>query len=208
MKKVVYMKNFVFGFIFVFFNTLLFSQEIIDFSQYHESKISKAAGAWSGDSPKEYWAIGSHFRSVAHFLGRQENRRDYVWFSDDTVSTIFLYNGELPPIQRGQVVVIYYKKISENFTPTFELEHIELTNEYFIIGNTYNLNLERNSNLRLRTRDNVKSDIILSIPYYGQVRIIEIGKEETIDGINSVWVKVEYNDTVGWCFGGRILFFV
>ena len=50
-----------------------------------------------------------------------------------------------------------------------------------------------------------------------KVKILELGKAETIDGINSNWVKVEVQNgakdrdgkpikagTVGWCYGGYL----
>ena len=49
-----------------------------------------------------------------------------------------------------------------------------------------------------------------------KVKILELGKEETIDGINSNWVKVEVisgrdrdgkdikKKTTGWCYGGYL----
>jgi hypothetical protein len=198
------MKKFVFVGIYIFFNSLLFSQEIIDFSQYHERKIGKAEGAWNENSPKEYWDIGSRFRSVVHFLNRQENRSDYVWFTDDSAATIFLYNNELPLIEKGQVVVIYYRKRHHGNMfdgPRFELEHIELTNDFFIIGNEYQVK----DNLRLRTKEGIDGNIILTIQKFANVIILEVGKkEETIDGITSVWVKVNYKGNIGWCFGGYI----
>ena len=51
-----------------------------------------------------------------------------------------------------------------------------------------------------------------------KVKILELGKAETIDGISSNWVKVEVQSggkdrdgktitkgTVGWCFGGYFM---
>ena len=50
-----------------------------------------------------------------------------------------------------------------------------------------------------------------------KVKILELGKTETIDGISSNWVKVEVQSgakdrdckvikagTVGWCYGGYL----
>ena len=50
-----------------------------------------------------------------------------------------------------------------------------------------------------------------------KVKILEVGKAETIDGISSNWVQVEVQSgakdrggktitkgTVGWCFGGYL----
>ena len=72
-------------------------------------------------------------------------------------------------------------------------------------------------NLRLRTEESTKSQIITTIGINTQVTILEIGKEETIDGIKSNWVKIQItvtgkdnNDnwipkyTEGWCYGGYL----
>ncbi|MDR1144422.1 MAG: SH3 domain-containing protein [Spirochaetaceae bacterium] len=195
------MKYFIFVGIFIFSYSFSFSQDI---SQYHERKIAKAMGAWNEKSPREDWEIGSRFKSTVHFLSVQDNRKDYVWFRDDSAVTMFLYNGELPPIEKGQVAIIYYRKRTHGNIfegPQFELEQIELTNEYFIIGDKYMVK----DNLRLRTRGTVNSNVVVTIPKYQNVIVLETGREEeTIDTITSVWLKVNYNDTIGWCFGGYI----
>ena len=73
------------------------------------------------------------------------------------------------------------------------------------------------SNLRLRTTGTKDSETICIISKDSQVKILEFGSFETIDGISSNWVKVEVQKgakdrdgnpikagTVGWCYGGYL----
>lgn len=72
-------------------------------------------------------------------------------------------------------------------------------------------------NLRLRSEEATTSDILTVLQAGTRVKILEVGKAETIDGISSNWVKVEVQSggkdrdgktitkgTVGWCFGGYL----
>lgn len=71
-------------------------------------------------------------------------------------------------------------------------------------------------NLRLRSSEETSSNVITTMQGNTKVKVIEIGKTETIDGIKSAWVKVEIlsgkdkegkdikKGTTGWCFGGYL----
>ena len=72
-------------------------------------------------------------------------------------------------------------------------------------------------NLKLRSGEATTSEVITVMSAGTKVKILELGKEENIDGINSNWVKVEVQsgakdregntiskDTVGWCYGGYL----
>ena len=71
-------------------------------------------------------------------------------------------------------------------------------------------------NLRLRETGSTSGKAITTMQADTYVRILSLGKEETIDGITDNWVQVETlfgaNDTegklihgeVGWCFGGYL----
>lgn len=74
-----------------------------------------------------------------------------------------------------------------------------------------------NENLKLRNGEKKSSDLITVMAKDSWVKILAIGKKETIDGITSNWVKVSTvrnsvdtdgnkipYDTVGWCFGGYL----
>ena len=72
-------------------------------------------------------------------------------------------------------------------------------------------------NLRLRSGEETSSQVVTVMQAGTRVRIEEVGKAETIDGISSNWVKVNVQygakdrdgkriptGTVGWCFGGYL----
>jgi hypothetical protein len=72
-------------------------------------------------------------------------------------------------------------------------------------------------NLKLRSAEATTSEIITVMSAGTKVKILELGKTENIDGINSNWVKVEVQagakdrdgkpikkGTVGWCYGGYL----
>ena len=71
-------------------------------------------------------------------------------------------------------------------------------------------------NLRLRETGSTSGKAITTMQAGTYVRILSLGKEETIDGITDNWVEVELQTgarnlegevitgTVGWCFGGYL----
>ena len=72
-------------------------------------------------------------------------------------------------------------------------------------------------NLKLRSGKHTSTQVLAVMQAGAKVRILELGREETIDGIPSNWVKVEVQQgakdrdgkpikggTVGWCFGGYL----
>ena len=72
-------------------------------------------------------------------------------------------------------------------------------------------------NLRLRSAGSMDGAAILTIQKGSLLEVIGTGKNETIDGIDSSWVKVKVlestqdkdgslvqEETEGWCFGGYL----
>ena len=72
-------------------------------------------------------------------------------------------------------------------------------------------------NLKLRSGEATSTQVLTVMQAGTKVKILELGKAETIDGINSNWVKVEVQagakdrdgkpikaGTVGWCYGGYL----
>ena len=72
-------------------------------------------------------------------------------------------------------------------------------------------------NLKLRSGEAITSEVLTVMSAGTKVKILELGKAENIDGINSNWVKVEVQSgakdrdgntisrgTVGWCYGGYL----
>ena len=59
--------------------------------------------------------------------------------------------------------------------------------------------------LRLRQTGSELGNITGTIPSGSLVKVINIGKQETIDGIEANWVMVETGENQqGWCFGGYL----
>lgn len=71
-------------------------------------------------------------------------------------------------------------------------------------------------NLKLRSGEATTTSVLTVMQARTKVKILELGKAETIDGINSNWVKVEIisgkdrngnvirSGTTGWCYGGYL----
>ncbi len=72
-------------------------------------------------------------------------------------------------------------------------------------------------NLKLRSGEATATQVLTVMAAGTKVKILELGKSETIDGISSNWVKVEVQKgakdrdgnpikagTVGWCYGGYL----
>ena len=77
-----------------------------------------------------------------------------------------------------------------------------------------NKTMTATENLKLRSAEATTSDILTVLQAGTRVKILEVGKAETIDGITDNWVQVEtlfgaidteeklIQGEVGWCFGG------
>lgn len=80
-----------------------------------------------------------------------------------------------------------------------------------------NKTMSVSENLKLRSGEATSTQVLTVMSAGTKVKILELGKAETIDGINSNWVKVEVQGgakdrdgkeikkgTVGWCYGGYL----
>lgn len=73
-----------------------------------------------------------------------------------------------------------------------------------------------NENLKLRSGEATSTQVLTVMSAGTKVKVLELGKEETIDGIKSNWVKVEVisgkdrdgkdikKKMTGWCYGGYL----
>ena len=74
-----------------------------------------------------------------------------------------------------------------------------------------------NENLKLRSGEASSTQVLVVMQAGTKVKILELGKAETIDGISSNWVKIEVQagakdrdgkpikaGTIGWCYGGYL----
>ena len=82
---------------------------------------------------------------------------------------------------------------------------------------TKNKTMTVTENLKLRSGEATSTQVLAIMQAGTKVKILELGKAETIDGISSNWVKVEVQanakdrdgkpiktGTVGWCYGGYL----
>ena len=82
---------------------------------------------------------------------------------------------------------------------------------------TVNKTMSVTENLKLRSGEATTTSVLTVMAAGTKVKILQLGKAENIDGINSNWVKVEVQKgakdrngkeikagTVGWCYGGYL----
>ncbi len=120
------------------------------------------------------------------------------------------------------------KEAIEKFITTNSLDlskvtwpcHADGTCEYNANMKSSNVSLNKtmlvNENLKLRSGEATSSQVLAVMQAGTKVKILELGKAETIDGINSNWVKVEIisgsnkdgnklkSGMTGWCYGGYL----
>ena len=71
----------------------------------------------------------------------------------------------------------------------------------------WNNEVERYQRLRVRSEPNVESEIIYELSRGDVVVIMETGNEYTdASGITGNWVKISFNEIIGWCFSGYLDF--
>lgn len=104
-------------------------------------------------------------------------------------------------------------KIPKNRTASSNIEATKV-----IVSNvTKNKSMLVTENLKLRSGEAISTQVLTVMAAGTKVKILELGKAETIDGISSNWVKVEVQadakdrngkpikkGTVGWCYGGYL----
>ena len=147
------------------------------------------------------------------------NEGDFTLRLEIKSNLIYLYNNET-----NELIVELM-----NVTP----EWIEKIQTYFNTGNNVFLSEKEknnkihtitpnqlksvNENLKLRSGEATTTPVLTVMSAGTKVKILELGKAETIDGISSNWVKVEVQfgakdrdgkpikaGTVGWCYGGYL----
>ena len=91
------------------------------------------------------------------------------------------------------------------------------TDDSFYTNVSKNKNMLVNENLKLRSGEASSTQVLVVMQAGTKVKILELGKAETIDGISSNWVKIEVQagakdrdgkpikaGTIGWCYGGYL----
>ena len=108
---------------------------------------------------------------------------------------------------------------SKKYRPFLYFDAIikENTDDLFSTNVAPNKTMLVTENLKLRSGEATSTQVLTVMSAGTKVKILELGKAETIDGINSNWVKVEVQfnatdrdgkpikaGTVGWCYGGYL----
>ncbi|MDR2663375.1 MAG: SH3 domain-containing protein [Treponema sp.] len=187
--------------VLVFNAALSFSQDF-DRSQYLFMTYHEAI--------RQYFDTGErdrHYVMEAHFIEKNyQLRKPQVFiFTNDPAQYWILNmecNPDIPDLPRGTVIRVYYRRwpAPGGNNPTF-IDFIEPVPKRFIAGHAYGAF----ENLNIRTGPGTSSAKITTIGKSDMVQIIEEGPEETIDGINSSWVRVRLKSgQTGWAFGGYL----
>ncbi len=108
--------------------------------------------------------------------------------------------------------------LSQVVTPKHSTDNTNLLTSSLVSTNVKaNKTMTVKENLKLRSGEATSTQVITVMQAGTKVKILELGKPETIDGISSNWVKVEVQkgakdregkpikaETVGWCYGGYL----
>jgi hypothetical protein len=194
-----------FGLFFLIIPYFVFSQDI-DRSLYREIGLVEAS-----EIRHNFTGTTQYYKSLAHFDHEYYNSAMgnlnivvYMYPAQFTQLRYYRSRSLGITINHGQIVMLYHREtINSNGGFDSILDYIELVNDmHLIIGTRYIVT----ENLRLRNSGNLSGGHILTIQRGRTVTVLEIGNEETINGITSNWVKVRLydDDTEGWCFGGYL----
>lgn len=110
------------------------------------------------------------------------------------------------------------KPIEENLKHTWaELKNGLSETSACVSQVSINKIMKVSENLKLRSGEAISTQVLTVMSAGTKVKVLELGKEETIDGISSNWVKIEIQSgakdkdgksikkgTVGWCYGGYL----
>lgn len=146
----------------------------------------------------QYYVSYAHFDQLHYnsYMGWNQ----VIFYERVSQYCSFIDYGDFPAIKSGTVLKIYYRfegSMDEGFDNY--LDDFEITDRLFIQDTYYGAQ----DNLRIRSRGLVTGEIIGLLKKGEYAKVLEIGNEQTIDGITSEWVKIRTKDNKeGWCFGG------
>jgi uncharacterized protein YgiM (DUF1202 family) len=193
----------LFFLIFIFNVVLVFSQNI-DRSKYQLMTYEEAFTRYIDSKGRySYFIMEAHFIEISYLHDYPE----LVIFTNDTeryYSSLWLKcNPNILNLPKSTVIRVYYQMYSDWVNTYYTVDFIEPVNKRFIIGNVY----PTFENLNIRNEPSTSSSIITTIKKYDVVNILDEGPKTTIDGINSLWVKVKLKSgQIGWAFGGYLEF--
>jgi len=129
-------------------------------------------------------------------------------------------NSKILMLDKKYNVVLELIPVNNEWINTFT-EFLQEWDEQKVFYSTFSIKkgdvLTVNENLKLRSGEATSTQVLSVMSAGTKVKILELGKDETIDGINSNWVKVEVQSdakdrdgkpikagTIGWCYGGYL----
>ena len=193
--------------------------EIIIEKEVIKKTTAEEVTLWGGDLSK---IIN---KEIEKFFFRFDGDYVYIYLDDNKTlfTTYYAYSNE------------EYLTIKESIkTNNFDMSkisfprHADGTCDYEDVSSvktvsTSSTNVAKNKtmtvfeNLKLRSGEATTTQVLTVMQAGTKVKILELGKAETIDGISSNWVKVEVQSgakdrdgktirtgTVGWCYGGYL----
>ncbi|NLV28589.1 MAG: SH3 domain-containing protein [Erysipelotrichaceae bacterium] len=173
-------------------------------SSYFIKNIKRIPGGYNVYARCYLWRVDDTFIDENQFPQKDSDVLLLLRIDGDYLD-IFL-NNEGNRIGSFVLVDTAFYKQCENqiFKNTSDLSKITWPRRDYdsaLIGSTG----KTTDNLRLRSMQERKSHAITTLVKDTSVDLIDIGRRETIDGINSRWVQVktETGET-GWCFGGYL----
>lgn len=123
---------------------------------------------------------------------------------------------KIPFTEKNKLLEIIKSKKYRPFLYFDEIIKVS-TDDSFYTNVSKNKTMLVNENLKLRSGEASSTQVLVVMQAGTKVKILELGKAETIDGISSNWVKIEVQagakdrdgkpikaGTIGWCYGGYL----
>ncbi len=123
---------------------------------------------------------------------------------------------KIPFTEKNKLLEIIKSKKYRPFLYFDEIIKVS-TDDSFYTNVSKNKTMLVNENLKLRSGEASSPQVLVVMQAGTKVKILELGKAETIDGISSNWVKIEVQagakdrdgkpikaGTIGWCYGGYL----
>lgn len=154
-----------------------------------------------------------------------KNDGDYMYLSSDNFKTVYTFCS----IEKAFIDELIYFMNDKTFnldnfswprhaddTCDYETKKILVAPSSSATNVNINKEMSVKENLKLRSAEATTSTVLNVMAAGTKVKVLELGKAETIDGINSNWVKVEIisgkdrngnvikSGTTGWCYGGYL----
>lgn len=172
--------------------------------------------------------IQDNFSNNKNYIFTYNLDGDYLYLNYDDVKLVFC-KSNIDTVQK--ITDLYYNKIESISDVTwprhadgscdFDGSKNNVSSQTSKSTTSTNVSINKtmtvSENLKLRSGEATSTQVLTIMSAGTKVKILELGKAETIDGISSNWVKVEVQanakdrdgktikaGTVGWCYGGYL----